>query len=247
MLGFVLVLVIVIFLIRTAFSLHKRTIVKKDGVYRAWHIFLPGLGRIYWLESNFHLDGWKVSKIDEPNQPELSEGEGEKAFGESLLKKEAFRGYVLKERSEGHWMLHRDATTRRYFTFSMPVRVGPLVFWRLTDEQLAKKQAEERTEEERRIEALKAEEARGWIAEQKSWDSSQRQALIKEFSDLGVEVTESLKTTEYGGEELPIPGVFLKTRFAVLGGMENPSPSAIDQYLEKLLRQYKESITCGVK
>ncbi len=111
-----------------AVNSHFRHYRGSDGqLYRALHIVLPGYGTIYYPEQEVDLSEWVGTEIkglvatntsDGTKNPEATAGLALKAIG-------LCSGCELEQRPDGHFVLHRPAREKRYFSWEAYYQIWP--------------------------------------------------------------------------------------------------------------------------
>lgn len=102
---------------------HVRHDIVDNRMMQAWFVNLPGWETVYYPEQNIDLSSWVGSrgsltvKVNGEENEEVNAGLTLKLMG-------LYSDYDFQQREE-HWVLHRDASTKRYFTLGAYYRVSP--------------------------------------------------------------------------------------------------------------------------
>lgn len=111
---------------------HERHGYIGDKLMKAWHITLPGYVRVYYPEHTINLKDWTgtqyrsledVDKDTEQKSAEVTAGIALKTTG-------IYPDYELKQGKDGHWILWRPASSKKYFTWTAYYRIAP---WQSAD------------------------------------------------------------------------------------------------------------------
>jgi len=103
-----------------------------NKLMKAWHITLPGYAEVYYPEQTVDLRDWvgtqwgSLEVIDKDTRQKNAEA----TAGIALKAMGIYSDYELKQGKDGHWILWRPASSKKYFTWTAYYRIAP---WQSAD------------------------------------------------------------------------------------------------------------------
>ena len=125
----VILFVLGLFKIATGYERHGYV---GDKLMKAWHITLPGYAEVYYPEHTINLKDWAGTRYRslEAIDKDTGQKSAEATAGIALKTTGIYLDYKLKQGKDGHWILWRPASSKKYFTWTAYYRIAP---WRAAD------------------------------------------------------------------------------------------------------------------